>query len=123
MYAQLGQFHEQIPALMQLCSKEHTKILIDFIILDMEDRQVFLEFQSTAYRYGYNVTFEQFAYFVAWQVKKMKGDSNVHWRPFYLQCPYCDNKYDTFIGRMETFERDVRYVSEGLPSDPKNNLL
>ena len=38
MYAQLGQFHEQIPALMQLCSKEHTKILIDFIILDMEHR-------------------------------------------------------------------------------------
>ena len=69
------------------------------------------------------MTFEQFAYFVASQVKKMEGDCNVHWRPFYLRCPYCDNKYDTFIGRMETFERDVRYVSEGLPSDPKNNLL
>ena len=60
------------------------------------------------------MTFEQFAYFVASQVKKMEGDCNVHWRPFYLRCPYCDNKYDTFIGRMETFERDVRYVSKGL---------
>ena len=56
------------------------------------------------------MTFEQFAYFVASQVKKMEGDCNVHWRPFYLRCPYCDNKYDHFIGRMETFTRDVRHV-------------
>ena len=56
------------------------------------------------------MTFEQFAYFVASQVNKMEGDCNVHWRPFYLRCPYCDsnNKYDHFIGRVETFARDVR---------------
>ena len=47
---------------------------------------------------------------MALQVKKMEGDCNAHWRPFYLRCPYCDNKYDHFIGHMETFERDVRYV-------------
>ena len=56
------------------------------------------------------MTFEQFAYYVAWQVKKMKGDCNLHWKPFYLRCPYCDNKYDYFIGRMETFTRDVNHV-------------
>ena len=30
-----------------------------------------------------------------------------HWKPFYLQCAYCDVDYN-FIGRMETFENDVR---------------
>ena len=34
---------------------------------------------------------------------------DVHWRPFYLRCAYCDINYD-FIGRMESFENDVRYV-------------
>ena len=32
---------------------------------------------------------------------------NEHWKPFYLQCGYCDIDY-SFIGRMETFEKDVK---------------
>ena len=32
---------------------------------------------------------------------------DVHWRPFYLRCDYCDVNYN-YIGRMETFEQDVR---------------
>ena len=32
-----------------------------------------------------------------------------HWRPFICNCLYCDIPYHV-IGRMETFEEDVRYI-------------
>jgi hypothetical protein len=32
-----------------------------------------------------------------------------HWRPLNSKCSYCDIPYDV-IGRMETFEEDVRYI-------------
>ena len=32
---------------------------------------------------------------------------DVHWRPFYQRCAYCDINY-SFIGRMESFNRDVQ---------------
>ena len=35
---------------------------------------------------------------------------NEHWIPFYLICPYCNLQFDQFIGRIETFEQDVKYV-------------
>ena len=33
---------------------------------------------------------------------------NEHWKPYFLRCPYCDVKYNNFIGRLETFDRDTR---------------
>ena len=35
---------------------------------------------------------------------------NEHWKPYFLRCPYCDVKYNNFIGRLETFDRDTRYI-------------
>ena len=34
---------------------------------------------------------------------------DMHWKPMYDHCNYCYFKYD-FIGRMETFAEDVKYV-------------
>lgn len=34
---------------------------------------------------------------------------DMHWKPMYDHCNYCYFKYD-FIGRMETFNEDVKYV-------------
>ena len=34
---------------------------------------------------------------------------DVHWRPFYARCGYCDIDYD-FIGTMETFDQDRAYI-------------
>lgn len=31
---------------------------------------------------------------------------NVHIRPFYMRCPFCDIEFD-FVGRLETFQKDV----------------
>ena len=38
-----------------------------------------------------------------------KCDIDVHWRPYYQRCAYCDVTY-TFIGRMENFGADVLEV-------------
>ena len=35
---------------------------------------------------------------------------NEHWIPFHLICPFCNLQFDQFIGRIETFEQDVKYV-------------
>ncbi len=32
---------------------------------------------------------------------------DVHWRPFYTRCHYCEVDYEV-IGRVETFTEDVR---------------
>ena len=34
---------------------------------------------------------------------------NVHWRTYNARCLYCDIDYNV-IGRVETFEEDVRYI-------------
>ena len=34
---------------------------------------------------------------------------NEHWRPYNAICLYCDINYNV-IGRVETFEEDVRYI-------------
>ena len=34
---------------------------------------------------------------------------DVHWRPFYERCAYCDVRYDV-VGRIETFPEDLRYI-------------
>ena len=43
-----------------------------------------------------------------WRTSKT---ANEHWRPYYINCDYCDIKYD-FIGRVETFEKDLDFVSQ-----------
>ena len=69
--------------------------------------------------YGENITFEKFIKYVIEEVqrfikcfpkieKKFCKKVNVHWKPFYLKCPYCDINYNHFIGRLETFDRDFR---------------
>ena len=35
---------------------------------------------------------------------------NEHWVPYYKTCSYCNFGYDQFIGRLENFERDMKYV-------------
>ena len=47
----------------------------------------------------------------AGQNKKCDSGIDVHWRPFYQRCAYCDMSYD-FIGRMENFGADVMEVVE-----------
>ena len=56
-------------------------------------------------KYG-NVTFNNFLL----HVLSTKGNPNEHWLPFYKTCSYCDFGFDQFIGRLETFDRDMRYV-------------
>ena len=34
---------------------------------------------------------------------------NQHWRPFSVECPYCNIKFDV-IGRMSTFNEDFKYI-------------
>ena len=35
---------------------------------------------------------------------------NEHWIPYYMRCAFCNIDYSRFIGRLETFEQDVKYV-------------
>jgi len=35
--------------------------------------------------------------------------TDLHWRPQYMRCQYCDIHYDV-IGKMETFGEDVKYI-------------
>jgi len=65
------------------------------------------------------VTFENFLRYVIWDLQKyyqcqegtniqcLNHKVDVHWRPFYQRCAYCDVDY-SFIGRMESFNRDVQ---------------
>ena len=61
--------------------------------------------------YGEN-SFKNFILYVIKQIEtdknKLKLHVDVHFRPLYLLGAYCDIDY-TFIGRIETFEKDVRY--------------
>ena len=41
--------------------------------------------------------------------KKNCSNINDHWIPFYLRCAFCNNNFQRFIGRIETFEQDVKY--------------
>ena len=36
---------------------------------------------------------------------------DLHWRPYYQQCGFCDLSYD-FIGRLETFHQDWMRLTE-----------
>ena len=49
---------------------------------------------------------------------------NIHWKPFTSECSYCNIKYDV-IGRMETFNEDVKYIfkKSGLSSILSLNLF
>lgn len=36
---------------------------------------------------------------------------DIHWIPFYRRCDYCNIDYD-FIGKVETFNEDVKFIFE-----------
>lgn len=38
-------------------------------------------------------------------------DLDLHWRPFYARCGFCDVTYD-FVGRAESFSEDMVHVLE-----------
>ena len=54
-----------------------------------------------------------------------KQTANEHWRPYYVNCDYCDIKYD-FIGRVENFEYDFNYIAKkaniSLKNLPENSI-
>ena len=72
---------------------------------------------SKSLRDKFRNNFPAFVDFVLNSYKKSKCyqkhntpcDINVHWRPYNARCLYCDISYDV-IGRMETFDEDVRYI-------------
>ena len=66
-----------------------------------------LHIASIKEKYG-NVTFNNFLL----HVLSTKRNPNEHWLPFYKTCSYCDFGFDQFIGRLETFERDMRCVTK-----------
>ena len=43
------------------------------------------------------------------QTTKCLNVIDVHWQPYYQRCEFCDMKYD-YIGRLETFNQDVKEV-------------
>jgi len=65
------------------------------------------------------VSFENFLRYVIRDLQKhyqcqetisnCQHKADVHWRPFYQRCGYCDVNYN-FIGRMESFNRDVQFT-------------
>lgn len=68
--------------------------------------------------YG-SITFENFLLFVIEDLSRFNNcqkvgkrkchQIDVHWRPYYQRCAYCDINYD-YIGRMETFNADVAEI-------------
>ena len=52
----------------------------------------------------------QFLHFFFSVEKENCHKINIHWRPYYLLCPFCYLDFDQFIGRVESFEEDVMYV-------------
>ena len=51
------------------------------------------------------VTFENFLRYV---LGTTFAKPDPHWIPFYKVCDYCDQSFPQFIGRLETFDRDIR---------------
>ena len=49
-------------------------------------------------------------------MKKMTRTINEHWKPVYLNCGPCSEKYDVVI-KMETFARDSLYLKQKLGLD------
>ena len=70
----------------------------------------FQKVYSYVYRNWYkkNNSFPSFVDLILNKYKNMKI-SNIHWESITNNCNYCDIEYDV-IGRMETFNDDVKYI-------------
>ena len=85
----------------------------DKVAFDQDYKNLHFELEKI---YG-SATFPNFLRFVLKDLRrfsKCKGQKkcrkvDVHWRPFFERCAYCDVNYD-FIGRMETFEKDLKVL-------------
>ena len=71
--------------------------------------------QTLLQNYG-AITFENFLRFVLKSMENCNSQTtkclnviDVHWQPYYQRCEFCDMKYD-YIGRLETFNQDVKEV-------------
>lgn len=42
--------------------------------------------------------------------KKAGAHTNIHWRPYYVNCAPCNIHYDIIL-KMDTIDEDTRYVS------------
>ena len=49
-------------------------------------------------------------------METLTGTIDPRWRPYYLQCDYCNIKFHV-IGKVETFEEDIRNVFEQVGLD------
>ena len=54
-----------------------------------------------------NVTFPNFLDYVVKEGEKSAQALDSHWFPYYTKCNYCSMNY-SFIGRMETFDEDLK---------------
>ena len=82
-------------------------------------KNILFEYGYTTW-YNNNHSFPSFVNLVLSEYKKSKCSNfyssdclniNIHWKPFASECSYCSIKYDV-IGRMETFNEDVKYIFE-----------
>ena len=56
-----------------------------------------------------DVTLEEFAKVVIYDIKYHLYETNHHWRPMYALCNMCHQKY-TVIGHLETFQQDLKLL-------------
>ena len=40
-----------------------------------------------------------------------RRSENVHWRPYYVRCAYCQAHFDV-VGKLENFDEDFKYIVE-----------
>ena len=84
-------------------------------IKEQNDASYYSKIAHIQERYGGEATFPHFVRYIldSPEVKSCARSSceevDAHWRPFHSRCAYCDVSYDV-IGKMESFEEDVRYV-------------
>ena len=53
------------------------------------------------------VTFDNFLQYVL----RTFARPDPHWIPFYKVCDYCDQSFPQYVGRLETFDRDIRWLN------------
>jgi len=65
-------------------------------------------------------TFAEFLNFIVgqlspdpWLMAAQSREVNNHWKPFYLNCNVCNQRYDLVL-KMETFSRDSLYITKRL---------
>ena len=79
-----------------------TSCYTDKVLGQSEDGEVFEQLQR------FNTSFSSFIDYIL-NDDFTKGESE-HWIPQFLNCNYCEIKYD-MIGRVETFYEDLKYIA------------